>query len=217
MLATLLALLTGTVATQAACSSPQPPAPVAPSAAPSINPSDIVAVRAALPADYEIGDLNGPVSAAALWGFGSGWTSDPPQCAPLADPAPTDPAARGLSASGAGGTVFVVAAAVRSPAPDADSDCENWTMRYGHTTAEVSRTAAPDIDNSRTLAWRAVARTVVESGSATVTHAATAIAYLDGHVVVVTVVTDPGSPHPALDSDFADGLLAAAVTAVQVH
>jgi hypothetical protein len=110
------------VVTAAACGR-QPPSPPAPSAAPKINPADIEAVRSALPADYEIGDLDGPVSAASLWGFGTGWTADPPQCAALADPAPTDP----------------------------------------------------------------------------------------------IVVTDPGSTHPPLGSSFADGLLAAAVTALRVH
>ena len=62
-----------------------------------------------------------------------------------------------------------------------------------------------------------MARTVVESGSATLTDAAMTIAYLDAHVVVVIVVTDPGSMHPPLGSSFADGLLAAAVTALRVH
>jgi hypothetical protein len=90
-------------------------------------------------------------------------------------------------------------------------------MRYGHTTAEVTRSVPPDVEDSRTLAWRAVARTVVESGSATLTDAAMTIAYLDAHVVVVIVVTDPGSTHPPLGSSFADGLLAAAVTALRVH
>jgi predicted SprT family Zn-dependent metalloprotease len=50
----------------------QPPSPPPPSAAPKINLADIEAVRSALPADYEIGDLDGPVSAASLWGFGTG-------------------------------------------------------------------------------------------------------------------------------------------------
>lgn len=196
---------------------PQPPSPPPPSAAPSINLADIEAVRSALPADYEIGDLDGPVSAASLWGFGTGWTADPPQCAALADPAPTDPDARGISASGPGGTVFILAAGAGGGPPDAAGGCDAWTMRYGHTTAEVTRSAPPDVEDSRTLAWRAVARTVVESGSATLTDAATTIAYLDAHVVVVIVVTDPGSTHPPLGSSFADGLLAAAVTALRVH
>jgi hypothetical protein len=212
---TATALLAAVVMT-AACGR-QPPSPPPPSAAPKINLADIEAVRSALPADYEIGDLDGPVSAASLWGFGTGWTADPPQCAALADPAPTDSDARGISASGPGGTVFILAADAAGGPPDAAGGCDAWTMRYGHTTAEVTRSAPPDVEDSRTLAWRAVARTVVESGSATLTDAATMIAYLDAHVVVVIVVTDPGSTHPPLDSSFADGLLAAAVTALRVH
>lgn len=204
------------VLTPAACGS-QPPSPPPPSVAAKINLADIVAVRSALPADYEIGDLHGPVSAASLWGFGAGWTADPPQCAALADPAPTDPDARGLSASGPGGTVFILAADAAGGPPDAAGGCDAWTMVYGHTTAEVTRTAPPDVEDSRTVAWRAVARTVVESGSATLTDAATMIAYLDAYVVVVIVVTDPGSTYPPLDSSFAAGLLAAAVTALRVH
>ncbi len=208
--------LLAVVATLAACDSPQPLAP-APSAAPQINLADIVAVRSALPADYEIGDLYGPLSAAALWGFGTGWTADPPQCAALVDPAPADPGARGLSASGPGGTVFIFAAGRAGGPPGAEAGCDRWVMRYGHTAAEVARTAPPDVADSRTLAWRAVARTVVESGSATLTNAETVVAYLEGYVVVVTIVTDPGAAHPPLDSAYADGLLATAVTALRVH
>ena len=197
----------------AACGSP-PKHPVPQTSSSStLSPAGISRVRAALPAGYEIGDLEGPVSAAGLWGFGAGWVADPPPCMPLADPAPTDRAARGLSASGRGGTIFVlVAAADGPPRPDVLSECGGWTMAFGHTIAEVTRTRNPSIAGADTLAWQAVARTVVESGNATITHTSGAVAYFDHHVAVVILVTDPGSPHPPLDPGFATGLLATAVT-----
>lgn len=199
----------------AACGSPPRQSPAAEQT--PIDPAAVVDVRSELPAGYEVGDLHGPLSAAALWGFGSGWTADPQQCMPLADPAPRDSAAQGISASGPGGTVFVLVAASPLPGTDLITRCDRWSMRYGHTGAEVTRGPSPQIEGATTLSWQAVARTVVESGSATLTNASSALAYLDRHVVVVTVVTDPGSPHPALDPDFADGLLAAAVTRMRVH
>lgn len=182
-----------------------------------MSPAAITRVGSALPEGYEVGSLTGPLSAAALWGFGRGWTAEPPQCAPLADPAPGDPTARGLSASGPGGSVFVVAAVGPDSPPGAGllSECGHWTMRFGHTTAEVTRTEGPPIEGVPTIAWRAAARTVVESGNQTTSSAETAIAYLEGHVAFVTVVTDPGSPHPPLDSGFTADLLVTAVSALR--
>lgn len=209
-------VLTTAAVLLAACGSPADRVPPSARSAPTVNPANIIRVRAALPEGYEVGELNAPVSAAALWGFGSGWTADPPQCAALADPAPTDRAARGLSASGSGGTLFVVVA-VPAVVPTAEvlGQCGRWAMSFGHTTAEVARTDAGVIEGAQTLAWQAVARTVVESGSETTADARTAVAYFDRHVAMVTLVTDPGSPHPALDSGFAAGLLATTVAALR--
>lgn len=201
----------------ASCGSPPDrPLPSAQSVS-TVNPANIIRVRAALPAGYEVGQLNAPVSAAALWGFGSGWTADPPQCAALADPSPTDRAARGLSASGSGGTLFVVAATVPTGVPAADvlGQCSRWAMSFGHTTAEVTSAEGPVIEGAQTMAWQAVARTIVEAGSATTADARTAVAYFDRHVALVTLITDPGSPHPPLDSGFPAGLLAATVAALR--
>lgn len=210
VLATVAALL-------ASCGSPpERPLPSTQSAA-AMNPANIIRVRAALPDGYEVGQLDAPVSAAALWGFGSGWTADPPQCASLADPAPADRAARGLSASGAGGTLFVVAATLPTGIPAAEllGQCGRWTMSFGHTVAEVTSTEGPVIEGAQTVAWQAVARTIVEAGSETTADARTAIAYFDRHVALVTLVTDPGSPHPPLDSGFVAGLLTTAVAALR--
>lgn len=182
-----------------------------------VTPVNITRVRAALPAGYEIGQLARPSSAAALWGFGTGWTAHPPQCAALADPVAGGRTARGVSASGPGGTVFVIAAAGPESPPDPDllAQCSSWTMNFGHTDAVVTRGEGPAVEAAQTIAWRARARTVVESGNATLADASTAIAYVDGHTALITVVTDPGAPHPALDPGFAAGLLNAAVAALR--
>lgn len=182
-----------------------------------VNPANIKRVRPALPPGYEIAEVSGPVSAAGLWGFGSGWTATPPQCAVLADPAPGDPGARGYSASGPGGTVYVVVAALGREAPDnaVISECGRWRMSFAHTTGDVTLSEAPQIAGAATLAMTATTRTVVESGTATDGHAVTAQAYLGADVAFVTLVTDPGSPHPPLDSRAVDDLLVAAVSALR--
>ena len=181
------------------------------------NPANIKRVRPALPAGYEIADVAGPVSAAALWGFGSGWTATPPQCAALADPAPADPTARGYSASGPGGIVYVVVAVPGQQAPDDTlrHDCAAWTMAFAHTTGDATLSGGPDIDGAETIAMTVTTRTVVESGTETDGQAVTAQAYLDGHVVFVTLVTEPGSPHPPLDSRSVGDLLVATVDALR--
>jgi len=182
-----------------------------------VNPANIKRVRSSLPPGYEIADVTGPISAAALWGFGAGWTAAPPQCAALADPAPADPGARGYSASGAGGIMYVVVAVPAQPAPadTAIGECARWTMTFAHTTGDVSLSEAPVIDGVETVAMTVTTRTVVESGTETDGRAVTAQAYLDGHVVFVTLITDPGSPHPALDARSVGDLLVATVAALR--
>ena len=202
-----------------ACASPPAP-PIQSSAAaapPAVNTANVVRVRSALPQGYEVAELTGPVSAASLWGFGAGWTADPPQCATLADPAPYDRGARGLSASGVGGTVFVVVSATvdGTPGPDVFTQCGSWTMTFVQTSAQVIRTDAPAIEGADTAAWAATTRTIVESGSETNARATTALAYLDHHVAYVTLVTDPGSPDPPLDSGFVFDMLATTVAALR--
>jgi hypothetical protein len=208
----------------AACSAQPGPAPAMSSAPPTasptvgpINPANIKRIRSALPAGYEIAEVSGPLSAAGLWGFGSGWTAVPGQCAALADPAPADPGARGYSASGSGGIVYVVVAVPGPRVPDDGllADCAHWTMAFAHTTGDVALTDAPHIDGADTVAMTVTTRTVVESGTETDGRALTAQAYLDGHVVFVTLVTEPGSPHPLLDSHVVGDLLVATVSALR--
>lgn len=186
-------------------------------AAPTVNPANIKRIRPALPPGYEVADMAGPVSAAGLWGFGPGWSADPPECAALADPAPADAGARGLSASGQGGTVYVVVATAPGPAsPDAGlvGQCGQWTMTFAHSSGAVSLVEAPAIDGAQTVAMTAATRTAVESGTETVGQASTAQAYLGDHVVYVTLVTDPGSVHPPLDGRFVAELLVKTVAAL---
>ncbi|MCV7178192.1 DUF5642 family protein [Mycolicibacterium sphagni] len=210
----------------AACAAQPSPAP-SPSSSPgllprggSVNPANIKRIRTALPAGYEIADVSGPVSAAGLWGFGSGWTAAPAPCATLADPAPADPGARGYSASGSGGTVYVIVAVPGQGAPDDGliGDCAHWTMTFAHTTGEVTlapMSEAPHIDGAQTVAMTVATRTIVESGTETDGNAVTAQAYVDNHVVSVTLITDPGSPHPPLDSAVVGDLLVTTVSALR--
>ena len=61
--------------------------PAAPSSPPvHVQPANIAKVRSDLPAGYEVADIAGRAAPAARWGFGPGWTADPPQCTALADP-----------------------------------------------------------------------------------------------------------------------------------
>ena len=199
----------------AACGSPSE-RPSAPTAAPSsAAKADLTRVRAELPAGYEVKELTGALSAPGLWGFGPGWSATPPQCGALAEPADGDPSARGLSASGEGGTLFVVVAASAAGAPPMGvlTECSEWTMAFGHTIAEVTGTGGPHIEGAETTAWNAVARTVVEAGSQTSTLISMQAAFFGSRVAFVTLITDPGSTQPALDPDFAAGLLATAVAA----
>jgi hypothetical protein len=84
-------------------------------------------------------------------------------------------------------------------------------MLFVHTSAQVRRTAAPVIGGADTVSWDAATRTIVESGAETNSEVSTAVAYLDRHAVFVTVVTDPGSPHPPLGPVYVAELLRATV------
>ncbi len=84
-------------------------------------------------------------------------------------------------------------------------------MLFVHTSAQVRRTDAPVIAGAVTVAWDAATRTIVESGAETNSEVSTAVAYLDRHAAFVTVVTDPGSPHPPLGPVYVAKLLKATV------
>ena len=181
----------------------------------AVNPARIDRARDALPDGYEVSDVAGRIAPYAQWGLAAGWTAEPAQCGPLADPVPAPASAKGWSASGPGGIVYaVVAGSSQQASFDAAviAECAQWTVTGGRTTAAVSATAGPSIDGAATVALSIAATTVVEGGTETHSHADTVSAYLNDYVASVTVMTDPGAPNPQLGRDFASTLLVESVT-----
>ena len=173
-------------------------------------------MRGELPAGYEFADIAGPVAPTGLWGFGAQWLAEPPRCGVLADPAVRPDTTRGWSGSGTGGIVHaVVASTAGGVDPAVTADCGQWTLSAGRSSGNVTLTPASTIDGAQTVATATATTIVVEGGTETRSHADTVTAYLDGHVAFVTVVTDPGSPNPQLDADFAATLLVKAVSALR--
>jgi hypothetical protein len=206
----------------AACGASDAPRPATGSPEPSSRPSainlaDVARVRGDLPAGYEIADLVGRAAPLAFWGFGPQWVADPPQCGALSDPPVDGATIRGWSGSGQGGIVYVVAAVTGDTVVDPAvlGECGTSTLTAGHTSGTVTTVEAPAIDAATTLGLRTETTTVVEGGTETHTHADTFVAYLDGYVAYVTVVTDPGAAGPALRADFASGLLVQTVVAIR--
>lgn len=192
----------------------------APSATePQVNPAKISRVRADLPAGYEVADIGGPASPAAFWGFGPGWTAEPPQCGALAGHAADDATTRGWSGSGPGGIVHaVVTGSPASPVsfdPVVLPECGHWTVLSGNTTGTVNLIDAPAIEGATTVGMDTVAKTVVEGGTETTSAVYTFSAYLGDYLAFVTVVTDPGSPNPPLGQEFAADLLVKTVSALR--
>ncbi|WP_264000285.1 DUF5642 family protein [Mycolicibacterium vanbaalenii] len=85
----------------------------------------------------------------------------------------------------------------------------------GHTTGVVTGVPGPDVASAQTVGMSGTATTVVEGGTETRSHSETFVAYLDGYVCFVAVVTDPGSPDPALAPGFASDLLAETVSTLR--
>lgn len=206
-----------------ACAQPPDatPTPMEPSASGpvQVNPSNIKRVRGELPADYEIADVTGQGSPAGFWGLGVGWTADPPQCAALVNPAGVDAGtAQGVSGSGDGGIVYAVVAAAPAPVlldPALIADCGQWTMTLGRSTAGVNLIDAPRIEGVDTVGMASDTRTFVEAGTETASRALTFTAYLGDYFAFVTQITDPGSPHPPLQPQFAADLLVKTVSALR--
>lgn len=215
----LLALGIVVVALACGCSptanTPAPP-PASSAVAPGlsrVDPARINRIRGDLPPGYEAGAADGVASPAGFWGFRGSWTADPTRCAALiatGEPA----AARGLSGSGPGGTLYI---AVVGGQPDLSvpADCDQWTMTNEHSSAAVSLTTGPHIDGAQTVGMTAEIGTVVESGAETDTMTHTYTAYLGDQVVFVTLVTDPGATAPPLAPQFAADLLVASVAALR--
>ena len=204
----------------AACgaSAAPPPGATVPQtgAAAQVNPARIDRVRGELPDGYEVADIAGPVAPAGLWGFGAQWSVEPPRCGVLADPAVQPDTTRGWSGSGTGGIVYaVVASTAGGLDPAVTAECGQWTLSAGRSSGSVTLTPAPTIDGAQTVATATATSIVVEGGTETRSHADTVTAYLDDHVVFVTVVTDPGSQNPQLGADFVNALMVKTVTALR--
>ncbi|OBG45084.1 DUF5642 family protein [Mycolicibacterium fortuitum] len=192
------------------------PQPAADSA--TVNPVRIDRVRRDLPAGYEVVALDPLATPVSLWGFGPDWTADPAHCAAPAAP-DTEPG-RGWSASGPGGIVYAAVAKVKGmDQSEPDAPCGQWTVSGGHSTGTVAAVPAPAIEGAVTVGMSTAVTTVVEGGTETRSHADTFTADLDsegtGYHLFITVVTDPGSPEPALDAAFASGLLVKTVSALR--
>jgi Domain of unknown function (DUF5642) len=181
-----------------------------------VNPARIERVRTELPSGYEVAGLPGRAAPVAFWGLGPDWTADPQRCGPLVDPVAGGAMTQGWSASGAGGIVYVVVAASAATLdPILLDECRQWTVSAGRTSGSITLVAAPPIDGAATVGLSTTATTAVEGGSETHSHADTFTAYLGGYVAFVSVVTDPGSPNPALGQDFAAELLVKTVSALR--
>jgi uncharacterized protein DUF5642 len=200
----------------AACGQPGPPAAPSSSVVPTtFNAARIDRVRSRLPAGYEFGRLSDRTAPADFWGFGQGWTADPPPCAGLANPA-GDAVTRGWSASGSGGIVYAVVADASVELDSTLRDaCATWTLTAGPTTGAIALEGPPTIDGATTLGMAADVTTTVEGGTETHSHADTFVAYLGDHVAYVTVVTDPGASGAALGPGVASDLLVETVAAIR--
>jgi hypothetical protein len=211
-----------TVLLGAACSAPAPAPPRSTSAPVTtgsihVEPANIRRLRGAFPPGYEVSEIRGTASPAKFWGLRPGWSSEPAQCASLADPAADDaPAPVGLSGSGNGGIIYVAVAAGRSgPDPHTVDSCSHWSMDSGRTTAVVNRFDAAAIDGLPTIGMVSAIRTIVEGGNETDLRATTVTAYLGTYVAFVTVVVDPGSGPSQLPPDLASTFLAKAVAVLR--
>ncbi|MEV0673445.1 DUF5642 family protein [Mycobacterium sp. NPDC050441] len=221
-------LLVCTLACGVACGPRPAPEPTPASSGPettgsatTVNPARIDRVREDLPPGYEVVAIDPRATPVSLWGFGPDWTADPAECATAAAPG-TEPG-RGWSASGPGGIVYAAVAKVKAeagvPEPGPDAPCEQWRVSGGHSTGTVTRAAAPVVEGAVTAGMSTAVTTVVEGGTETRSHADTFTADLhsedaDYHLFI-TVVTDPGSPNPALDPAFTSDLLVKSVSALR--
>ncbi|MGV0812000.1 DUF5642 family protein [Mycolicibacterium boenickei] len=194
--------------------SPEPPVT---SNVATVNPARIDRVRHQLPPGYEVVGIDPHSNPVSLWGFGPDWTADPAECATSA--APEIEPARGWSASGPGGIVYAAVAKLPGPPAASDASCDRWSVSSGHSVGTVTAVPAPAIEGAVTAGMATAVTTVVEGGTETRSHADTFTADLTsetgGYHLFVTVVTDPGSPTPALDSGFAADLLVKTVSALR--
>lgn len=183
----------------------------------TVNPARIDRARQDLPPGYEVVAIDPGANPISLWGFGPDWVADPEACGALAarEVEPT----RGWSASGPGGIVYAGVAKLGPGVPTElrrDAECEQWSVSGGHSVGTVTAVATPPIEDAVTAGTSTAITTTVEGGTETRSHADTFTADLDGgYHVFVSVVTDPGSPNPALDPAFASDLLVKTVSVLR--
>jgi hypothetical protein len=214
----LFALLAALAVLVAACGEAPTSAPQTATSRSSaqVNPARIDRVRTELPSGYEVAALSGRAAPIAFWGLGPDWTADAQRCGALADPVAGGATTRGWSASGAGGIVYAVVATSAATLDESlIAECGQWTVSAGRTSGSITLVAAPGIDGAATVGLSTTTTTAVEGGTETHSHADTYTAYLGDYVAFVTVVTDPGSPNPALGQDFAAQLLVKTVSALR--
>ncbi|UMB70661.1 DUF5642 family protein [Mycobacterium paraterrae] len=213
--ATVLLMLAG-------CAHPaeHPPPPPAGSAARHVDPGNIRRVRRDLPPGYEVAPVLNVSAPEGVWGIGGAGVADPPRCAPLADPAAgRGQAPQGISGSGPGGTVYAMVVAAPAGGVSLDhallDQCRQWRMAGRRASALVRLVDAPRIDGADALGMTADIVTAVEGGNEIGSQASTFTAYLGDYYAFTTVVSDPGSPNPALTPQFAADLLVKTVSAVR--
>jgi len=185
-----------------------------------VDPDNIRRVRRDLPPGYEVRGVPGVAAPQEIWGISEAGAANPGRCAALADPVGGhSESAHGISGSGAGGTVYavVVAAPVGPVALDHSllGLCRQWSLTGKRASARVHLVDAPHIDGAETLGMAAEITTAVEGGNEIGSRASTFTAYLGNYYAFTTLVSDPGSPNPALAQQFAADLLVKSVAALR--
>ena len=195
----------------------------APSRSPAtrpIDPGNIRRVRRDLPPGYEVRAISEVTTPQSIWGVGVGGAASPVRCAALADPAGGHgQSAQGFSASGAGGTLYAVVAAVAAGPvaldPSLADECRRWSMTGKRASADVHLVDPPHIGGAQTLGMAADITTSVEGGNEIGSRASTFTAYLGDYIAFTTVIIDPGSPNPILTPQFTADLLVQTVSALR--
>jgi hypothetical protein len=197
-----------------------PPPPSVGAAAPHVDPGNIRRVRRDLPPGYEVAPVVDVTAPSGIWGLGGIGVATPGRCAPLADPGGGHgQRAQGISGSGAGGTVYVVVVAAPTGPVALDhslvAQCRHWGMTGRRASARVHLVDAPHVDHADTVGMSADITTAVEGGNEIGSQASTFTAYLGDYYAFTTLISDPGSPNPALTPQFAADLLVKTVSAVR--
>ena len=211
-----------TVLLLAGCTHPAERAP-APSTNPPtrhVDPDNIRRVRRDLPPGYEVRAVPGVTAPQVIWGIGASGAASPARCAALADPAGGHGrSAQGISGSGAGGTIYAMVVAAPTGPVGLDQSltgqCRQWSITGKRAVARVHLVDPPHVDGAETLGMAAEITTSVEGGNEISSRASTFTAYLGDYYAFTTLISDPGSPNPALTPQFTADLLVKTVSALR--